>query len=517
MFEKPPNFLVICTDQMRADHLGCADNPMIRTPNIDRLAASSTQLDRAYVNCPLCQPSRATLFTGMTPRGHQVRTNGIPLAHDIPTLTTSLSDAGYRTSSIGKLHFSNYWLDDNVLQVAEPQSFPEVQTFWQDGKIHEVPVPYYGFDQVDITLGHGDNVEGNYGRWLRESHPEAWRLLQDKGVLPSASGAEQSGTFPIHEDLHHTAYVADKTIDQILKTARSSPFFLFCSFPDPHHPYVAPRPWDTLYGNDEVVPPVSREDELDSLAPHFRKIIETDIMVSGRRGPTGIPPEHVLEALARTYGMVSLIDKHVGRILAALDESGQRDNTVVVFLSDHGDLMGDHGLMNKGPWHFEGLLRVPMIWSWPGHIRVQRTQALASLLDFAPTVLDLAGVDTPNGLASDVVAPERPPAWPGRSLKGVLKGDTEIVQDSVVVENDEDYLGLRLRTLITDKLKITTYTGHRGPEPYGELFDLETDPSELHNLWEAPEVAALRSELIERLHYRLTETDIAVPRRLSHA
>ena len=142
MSEKPPNFLVICTDQMRADHLGCADNPVIRTPNIDRLAASSTQLDRAYVNCPLCQPSRATLFTGMTPRGHQVRTNGIPLAHDIPTLTTSLSDAGYRTSSIGKLHFSNYWLDDNVLQVAEPQSFPEVQTFWQDGKIHEVPVPY---------------------------------------------------------------------------------------------------------------------------------------------------------------------------------------------------------------------------------------------------------------------------------------------------------------------------------------------------------------------------------------
>ena len=516
MAERPPNFLIFCTDQMRADHLGCAGNPNIRTPNLDRLAAAGTQLERAYVNCPLCMPSRATLFTGLTPRGHRVRTNGIPLEPSIPTLTGALAAAGYRTASVGKLHFGNYWLNDDALATAEPERHPEVQVLWRDGRIREVPTPYYGFEQVDITLGHGAHVEGDYARWLRESQPTAWRQLQQDGVTPAPSGAEQSGTFPLDEALHHTAFVADRTIERLQAFPDGDPFFLFCSFPDPHHPYVAPRPWDALYGPDEVVPPVRREGELDDLAPHFRAIFERDLQLSGRARATDIPHEHVLEILARTYGMVSLLDKHIGRVLGSLEAAGLREETVVVFLSDHGDMMGDHFLLNKGPFHFEGLLRVPMIWSWPGRFAAAKTAALASLLDFAPTVLDLAGVAVPEGPASDE-APGQPPAWPGRSLAPLLRGRTDAVQDSVVIENDEDYLGLRLRTLVTARYKVTSYTGPRGAEPYGELFDLEHDPGELHNLWAAPDAATLKRELIERLHHRLTETDIALPRRLSHA
>jgi arylsulfatase A-like enzyme len=214
--------------------------------------------------------------------------------------------------------------------------------------------------------------------------------------------------------------------------------------------------------------------------------------------------------------MVSLIDHHVGRVMDALDELDISDNTVVVFLSDHGDMMGDHGLLNKGPFHFEGLLRVPMIWRWPGRFRPAASPALVSLLDVPPTILELAGVAIPEGFTSPE-APQQPPAWPGRSLAGLLAGQADAVQDSVVIENDEDYLGLRLRTLVTQTHKITTYTGHRGPEPYGELFDLADDPHELHNLWDSPAHAALRRQLIEQLHHRLTETDIALPRRLGHA
>jgi len=159
---------------------------------------------------------------------------------------------------------------------------------------------------------------------------------------------------------------------------------------------------------------------------------------------------------------------------------------------------------------------VPLIWRWPGRFGPTTTPALASLLDLPPTILDLADVPIPEGPTSSE-APAQPPAWPGRSLVPLLTGQADAVQESVVIENDEDYLGLRLRTLVTPTHKITTYTGHRGPEPYGELFDLANDPDELHNLWDRREHASLKRALIEQLHYRLAETDIALPRRISHA
>ena len=139
-----------------------------------------------------------------------------------------------------------------------------------------------------------------------------------------------------------------------------------------------------------------------------------------------------------------------------------------------------------------------------------------SLLDFAPTVLELAGVPVPEGPAS-AEAPMQPPAWAGRSQVPVLTGSADKVQDAILVENDEDYLGLRLRTLITPRYKLTTYTGHRGLEPYGELFDLEHDPHELHNLWHSADHGSLKAELFEALLSKIIETDSAVPRRLSHA
>jgi arylsulfatase A-like enzyme len=517
MSEGRPNFLIMCTDQMRADHMGCAGNPAIRTPHLDGLAAQGVQLSRAYVNCPLCMPGRATLFTGLTPRGHRVRTNGIPLDPSFPTVPGALAEAGYRTASIGKIHLSIFGYAQHAdTSLLAPDRFPEMIAHWKSGRIERVPTPYYGLQHIEITVGHGVEVHGDYATWLQREHPDEWARLQSDPVGPSPLGAEGCGTFPLGEEYHHTAYVADRTIAYLHQHSDGQPFYLMCSFPDPHHPYYPPYPWDRMYSPEEVVPPVSREGELEDLAPFFKETHEQPLQLSGRSRPTKMPEAHQLEILAYTYGMVSLIDRHVGRVLDALDELGLSDNTVVLFLSDHGDMMGDHGLLNKGPFHFEGLLRVPMIWRWPGRFRPRSSPALASLLDVPPTILDLAGVPIPEGLTSSE-APQQPPAWPGRSLVPLLTRQAEAVQESVVIENDEDYLGLRLRTLVTLTHKITTYTGHRGPEPYGELFDLASDPHELHNLWDSPVHAALRRELIEQLHYRLIETDIALPRRLGHA
>lgn len=512
-----PNFLIICADQMRSDHMGCAGNPVVRTPHLNALAAQGVHLERAYVNNPLCMPGRATLFTGLTPRGHRVRTNGIPLDPSLPTVPGALAGAGYRTASIGKVHLTMYGYGQCPdVSLLPPDNFPEILDHWKSGRIERVPTPYYGLQHVEITVGHGVEVYGDYDLWLRREHPDQWYLLRSSLPRPSRLGAEGCGTFPLEEPYHHTAYVADRTIAYLRRCKGDQPFYLICSFPDPHHPYCPPHPWDRMYSPEDVVPPVSREGELDDLAPFFRRVYEQPVQSSGRSRPTKMPQACRLEILAHTYGMVSLIDQAVGRVLHALDELGLSQNTVVVFLSDHGDMMGDHGLLNKGPFHFEGLLRVPLIWHWPGRFHARSSPALASLLDVPPTILELAGVPTPEGPTSPE-APQQPPAWPGRSLVPLLAGQADAVQDSVVVENDEDYLGLRLRTLVTSAHKITTYTSHRGPEPYGELFDLANDPHELHNLWDSPAHAALRQQLIEQLHYRLTETDIALPRRLGHA
>jgi arylsulfatase len=518
MDPKPrPNFLIMCSDQMRADHMGCAGNPVIRTPHLDALAAKGVNLSRTYVNNPLCMPCRATLFTGLTPRGHRVRTNGIPLDASIPTLPGALAEVGYKTASIGKVHLSPYGYGQRPdLAYLPPGQFPELIEHWKRRRIERVPTPYHGLEHVEITVGHGTQVYGDYARWLERGHPDQWARLQSVPVGPSPMGAEGCGTFPLEEPYHHTAYVADRTLAYLRQHQGDAPFYLMCSSPDPHHPYCPPKPWDRMYSPEEVVPPVGRDGELDDLAPFFREIYERRLQLSGRGRPTKMSRAQRMEILAHTYGMVSLIDRHVGRVLDALDELGLAEDTVVLFLSDHGDMMGDHGLLNKGPFHFEGLLRVPMIWRWPGRFRPRRSAALVSLLDVPPTILDLAGVPVPEGLASPE-APEQQPVWPGRSLVPLLTGQADAVQDSVVIENDEDYLGLRLRTLVTPTYKITTYTGHRGPEPYGELFDLGNHPHETHNLWDSPTYIALRRELIEQLHHRLTETDVALPRRIGHA
>ncbi len=512
-----PNFLCLLTDQQRADHWGGGGNTLIRTPNLDRLAAEGVTFDQAYVANPLCMPARGTLFTGLTPRGHGVRTNGIPLDPRLPTITEALRSAGYRTHGIGKIHLTPFSTPRGAaVENLDPAQFPEAQPMWERGRVQGLPRPYYGLEQVEFAGGHGSWAWGDYMQFLNASHPQGWRLLQPQAGTPPRSGAEQSWQSAVPEELHCSTWIADRTLAFLKEQAgRPQPFFLWCSFPDPHHPYCPPRPWCNRYDPADIPPPARRDGELDDLAPHFRRIYEHRLQLSGRNRPTRMADEQLREITALTYGMISLVDAQVGRILKGLEESGLRDDTVVVFMSDHGDMMGDHWMLNKGPFHFDGLLRIPFVWSCPGRFgKGLRTSALATQLDFAPTVLALAGVPIPEGATpSQPEAPDMSPPWPGRSLVPVLQGNAAPVRDSVVVENDEDYLGLRLRTLVTEEHRLTVYAG----QPYGELFDRREDPGQLHNLWDSAAHRSVRRDLEVRLLHALIETDAAVPRRLSHA
>ena len=511
-----PNVLCIITDQQRADHLSCMGNPTLQTPHIDRLASSGVRFTRAYVNNPLCMPGRATLFTGQTPRGHGVRTNGIPLNPSLPTMVQALAASGYRTHAVGKLHLTCFFAGSGQDAARlDPLAYTESAPLWESGRIRQLPTPYYGFQTVEFAGGHGSHLWGDYAHWLEGHHPGALRLYRPEAALRPPTGADQSWVSAIPAEWHHSTWIADRTIAFLQQEGRERPFFLWCSFPDPHHPFCPPEPYASRYDPASIPVPLRREGELDDLPPHFRRSYEEDVLVSGRRVRTRMPDAHRQEIIAHTYGMIALIDEQVGRVLDCLEALGLRQDTIVVFLSDHGDLMGDHGLLNKGPFHFEGLIRVPFIWSWPGHFPAGRaTAALASFLDFAPTLLDLCGVPVPEGpVPPEPEAPQMLPPWPGLSLAPILCGHSEGVRDAVVVENDEDYLGLRLRTLVTDRFKLTIYAG----QPYGELYDLHKDGHELYNRWHDPACACLRDELRLRLLDELVRTDSVLPRRLCHA
>jgi arylsulfatase len=492
-------------------------NSIVRTPNIDYIAKTGVLFQRAYVSNPLCMPARATLFTGRTPRGHLVRTNGIPLSRDIPTMVEALRQSGYRTHSIGKLHLNTFDTPRGINPEAlNLYDFPEARWMWINKRIRSIPTPYYGFETVEFVGGHVDYVFGDYLNWLKENYPEMEKLLLPENALEKPSGADQCYKMALLEELHYNRWISDRAIKFLEEVKDSQPFFLWCSFPDPHHPYSVPAPWCYMYDPKDIPLPVRRKGELEDLPPFYKKIYEEGApLVSGLRGPSRMPDEHIREIIALTYGMISFVDNEIGRIMKGLEDLGLRENTVVIFMSDHGDIMGDHWMIRKGPFHFDGLLKIPFIWSFPGNFLENKViTSLVSQIDFAPTILDICNVPIPEGkVPEEPEAPEMLPPWPGKSLREILEGKVDKANDYVIVENDEDYLGLRLRTFIIDNFKITIYPGHS----YGELFDLKNDPQELYNLWWRPEYQEIKKGLILQFAEAYILQESTLPRRLCHA
>ncbi len=514
METKRPNVLIFVTDQHRNDHLGCNGNPILRTPNIDRLAQSGVVFERAYVANPLCMPARASMFTGRTPRGHGVRTNGIPLSSQIPTFPEALRLAGYRTHSIGKLHMGVYEIPKKAGSVAgKPEEHPESYHTWSNRCLTQLPMPYFGFETAELTSGHTDHVFGHYAQWMEDEYPGMLERMHVSSA--SAVHAPDTWTMDIPEQCHHSHWIADRAIEFLQSEAQTQerPFFLWCSFPDPHHSYACPAPWADMYQAADMPLPNRRKGELEELPPFYREIYEQGKWCSGLTQSGEYWEPWISHIQAMTYGMISQVDHNVGRVMSELERLGLRENTIVAFISDHGDMMGDHWMNMKGPFHFEGLLNIPWIWSWPGQFpQGMRTQGLVSQIDLAPTILDLCGVSMQEQQQT-MQGSMSLPQLPGRSFRAQLMGEADRVQGAVIVENDEDWLGLRLRTIITDRYKLNHYAG----KPYGELFDLREDPREQHNLWDDPEFKKLKLELTEHLLDLYIQQESVHPRRLTHA
>ena len=418
--------------------------------------------------------------------------NGRLLHPDDPRfLPRVLGEHGYRTVSIGKIHL--------VPQRAE-------QPLINDQKANDGTLDYYGFQEIDLVDGHGSgNIGDGWQAALKEIAPD-WQERRNTRRTLDGVGSTHEYEYPL--EIHSSNYIADKT-EEFLRKPKDKPFFLHVSFPDPHHPFTVPEPYASMYRPEDMSPP---------LPPVTESIDATRLQLGVYRGDStkfvegreadrviGTPPVNYSEYTTRNwqiskaiyYGMISLMDDAIGRILDTLEETGLSEKTIVVFLSDHGDYMGDHGFLGKG-FHYDCVIRTPLIFAGP-NIKQQRIDEMESVLDVAPTLLDIAGIDEPEGTQ-------------GISLKDVLAGSAAPPRSAAMTENDDDFGPTYFRTLTTKEWKLTYYLN----QPLGELYDRKNDPDEMVNLWNSSEHAGIRNELTQRLLAEvMAATDLSNGRRQS--
>ncbi|MDH3706277.1 MAG: sulfatase-like hydrolase/transferase [Acidimicrobiia bacterium] len=497
-----PNVLFIITDQHRADHLGFMGNRVVRTPNLDALAARGVVFDNAWVANPVCMPNRSTIMTGRMPSAHGVIFNDRSLDWNAGTHVRDLRRAGWRTALIGKSHLQHGMSRNAVLPAdAAPAIADPHPSGWNtledaeryDGEAPSFPDDFYGFEHVELAIDHGGRITGHHLLWALERGGS-----YDDLVVPLTADAParrrsdrwwQIYQPPYDPELHSTAFVAERTVDFIERHAGADePWLAWASFPDPHHPMTPPGEWFDRHDPADMAVPDSLDDPLTYAPEHLRRLqAHTVEHMYAWVAPVGTrDPDLVRECVAATYGMIEYIDHGVGQILAALEATGATDDTIVVFTSDHGDMMGEHGLLLKGFMPFRGVQQVPLVIAAPGVVP-GRTSSLAGSIDLAPTLLELCGASGHDGMQ-------------GVSLGPVLADPSAGVREQLVIEDDlrtatAELLRVpaRTRTLVTaDGQK---YTRHSTGEDMA--FDLVADPTEIDELGHRD--PARRSALQQRM------------------
>ncbi len=461
-----PNILWICTDQQRYDTIGALGNSCVSTPNLDGLVNEGVAFERAYCQSPICTPSRASFLTGMYPSSIHVNRNGNPVFPDFPPLISKiLSDAGYECGLIGKLHLTSAF--GRIEERAN-----DGYSYWQ----------YSHAPRDDWAAGH------DYADWVRAKGADLSELIKDETGVPA--------------EYHQTTWCAEKTIE-FIQADRSCPFFASVNIYDPHPPFNPPQAYRDLFDTEDVKSPLFRESDLTQQS----RLAAVDFQ-SEARHPDELdisspilpqsPVSSLIEArtggsrdartlIAAYYAMIKLIDDQLGRILTALERSSQRDNTIVIFTSDHGEALGDHGLIQKGCRFYEGLVRVPLIWSWPGNFASGlRSPALVELTDIVPSLLELCDLPLPGYLS-------------GRSLLPILTGKQSPERHRGFVRSEYiDALDLpdgSVASMYFDgRYKLVRYHNHG----LGELYDLELDPGEFVDLWDSAGHLDLKAELLQR-------------------
>lgn len=495
-----PNILFVTTDQQRKDCYGFRGRG-VKTPHLDALAARGTDFQTCITPSPVCQPARAAILTGLLPFTNGAADNGIDLDEKLGEagFAGHLTQAGYQTGLVGKAHFSTkatFAPTGRAECATSSASFPEDWTG-----------PYMGFEHVELCLfgkwfpkrdpltpPHGQHFE----KWFFEGVGESTGYDLWRTETRPSTGAHQTWNSALPVAWHPTSWIGDRSVEFIKSRDKDKPFMLWTSFGDPHHPFDCPEPWASLHDPKTVDLPEHRERDLER-RPWWHKAalegepkLDDPVLKRFRKSGSRVleqSDEQLRDMTANYYGMISLIDHNLGRILAALYEEGVLENTYVFFTSDHGDFMGDHGLYLKGPMLYESLINVGLIAVGPGIAQGTQISDPISLLDLAPTFAEIA----------DSIPPA---VWQGFSVMPLLNGEGADRPDHVLCEwrVGESRCGVPLRlTCVHDGQFKLTYDEF---SEAGELYDLGADPDEMDNLWDVETAAETQARLMAILAAR---------------
>ncbi|GAB7019430.1 sulfatase-like hydrolase/transferase [Halostagnicola bangensis] len=476
MADSPPNVLLVLTDQERYD-CSAPDGPPVETPTIDSLSSEGMRFDRAFTPISICSSARASLLTGLFPHGHGMLNNCHEddaiqpnLPPELTTFSELLAESGYELTYTGKWH---------VGRDQTPEDF--------------------GFSYLGGSDKHHDDIDDAFREYRDERGAPVDDVDLEEVIYTGDDPRDGSeGTFvaaktPVDVEETRAWFLAERTIDAIEAHAegyRDSPFFHRADFYGPHHPYVVPEPYASMYDPEEIEPWETYAETYDGKPQVHENYLEY-------RGVDGFDWELWAEAIAKYWGFVSLIDDQLERILEALDRAGLAEETVVVHASDHGDFTGSHRQFNKGPLMYDDTYRIPLQVRWPGVVGPGSVcETPIHLHDLAATFLEIGDVSVPD-------------SFDARSLVPLLEGGDGAVAsdegqgtdspldwpDSTFAQYHGDEFGLYTQRMVrTERYKYV----YNGPD-VNELYDLEADPAELHNLIDHPDYERVRAEMAERL------------------
>lgn len=435
------NLLFITTDQQRVDSLPCYGADFVIAPNLERLAAEGTVFESCYVSSPVCVPCRATMMTGQFPSAHGAMNNNTWISSKAAKWTDAANDAGYRTAAIGKMHFAPW----------------DAMEGFQERIICEDKRQYYLPD---------DHSEYMKSRGVERPHP-----TEAPGYFETCGAPD----FPYDNDLYEDSYIADRAA-QWLENSTDDPFAVWVSFVGPHDPYDPPSEFSQLYSDAPIPEPISPP-ENPAAAPSYaaQKRSRTAIGNSMyRMDYTEATREQMMRWRRHYYGNITAIDEGIGRILSALEKKDLLDDTVIVFTSDHGDALGDHGMVFKG-FFYESMVHVPLIVR--DGASVGRSRSIVGTADVVAYFYDVLGLDPPD------------------SVQGISLGS--LLLDSGKELHDYVFSEMPTRRMVFDGRHKYIYNLN----DEDELYDLVDDPDEMQNVVSnadmAPVITAMKERLLE--------------------
>lgn len=483
--EKRPNILIITSDQQRKDSLGIY-NPNVHTPVLDGIASDGITMDRAYITHPTCTPSRASILTGQMASRHGAYTIGTALDENAVKFSDILYENGYDTYFIGKPHFQ---------QLSDPTSFEWNVKALDEAYWREYKDGYYGFKHLSLYNGHTNysfTAGMHYRLWLKEKGLSD-EEISDRFDYISSDTFREHGEWNIERQYHPTVFTAERAVDYLRKRGTEKPFLMWVSFSDPHDPHVVPKPYASMYAPEDVDYLGYVEGEHDCRPEWYGKLYENGLEGLEFNDKYGAPSvlsakkfgddNYFREITAVHHGMVKLMDEEIGKIVRTLKENEEYDNTLILFTTDHGDYLGNHGYVYKGFPAFEEVYNVPMIVKMPdGRKKGGRTCALMSHIDIAPSILEAAGA----GVCDEM---------DGISQWKLWNGDTEQIREFVEIENRPVTKGFYQKMLVTGRYKIVVYMDSKD----GELYDLEADVNQYHNLWYEDSFGGVKKKLLQKM------------------